>query len=297
VFDAASDVRLGASRIRSLVVLERRLRLFAFHREQLVFDTSVMPSPSLAGVVTILFVTSGTVELGTDWVGQPPVALVAAECELERPESGAPTIRLSGPSSIGLELRIGIEDVIAPIGISHGPLRLSAETWDRVREVLAVVEGEMAITASDPRVRPAVVGLLDALAGDRVLSFAVPESVQVAEPVALVRLMDALRPMFASYATSPSLMDLKRATGLSIVHLSRELARFVTTFDLVGRGFREATRIMRLRTAVIWLSSPGTSATVVAAAVGYSSLDAMARAFRDAKLPSPGVVRDALRRV
>ena len=37
------------------------------------------------------------------------------------------------------------------------------------------------------------------------------------------------------------------------------------------------------------------SATEVATLVGYKSIDAMGRAFRDAKLPPPSAVQDAIR--
>jgi len=46
---------------------------------------------------------------------------------------------------------------------------------------------------------------------------------------------------------------------------------------------------------VLFLSAPGGTPSEVAKAVGYGSLDAMGRAFRDAKLPAPSVVQEAVR--
>ena len=47
--------------------------------------------------------------------------------------------------------------------------------------------------------------------------------------------------------------------------------------------------------AIVLLSAPEGTATEVARIVGYKSLDAMGRAFRDAKLPPPSVIQDAIR--
>lgn len=52
---------------------------------------------------------------------------------------------------------------------------------------------------------------------------------------------------------------------------------------------------MRLRAAVLWLSSPELTVSDVARIVGYQSTDAMSRAFRDAALPAASVVQDAVR--
>ena len=60
-------------------------------------------------------------------------------------------------------------------------------------------------------------------------------------------------------------------------------------------GFRDAMRVIRLRAAVLLLSAPDGTPSDVARIVGYGSLDAMGRAFRDAHLPAPSVVQEAVR--
>jgi AraC-like DNA-binding protein len=45
---------------------------------------------------------------------------------------------------------------------------------------------------------------------------------------------------------------------------------------------------------VLLLSAPGGTVAEVAKAVGYGSPIALARAFRDAKLPAPSTVQDAM---
>jgi AraC-like DNA-binding protein len=54
-------------------------------------------------------------------------------------------------------------------------------------------------------------------------------------------------------------------------------------------------RVLRLRAAVLLLSAPEATPSDVARTVGYGSLDAMGRAFRDAHLPAPSVVQQAVR--
>jgi AraC-like DNA-binding protein len=54
-------------------------------------------------------------------------------------------------------------------------------------------------------------------------------------------------------------------------------------------------RVLRLRAACLMLSAPAGTPSEVARAVGYGSLDAMGRAFRDASLPAPSVVQEAVR--
>jgi transcriptional regulator GlxA family with amidase domain len=55
------------------------------------------------------------------------------------------------------------------------------------------------------------------------------------------------------------------------------------------------SRRLRLKMAVIMLSAKDATVAEVARVVGYGSADAMARAFRDAELPAPSEVREALR--
>jgi transcriptional regulator GlxA family with amidase domain len=64
------------------------------------------------------------------------------------------------------------------------------------------------------------------------------------------------------------------------------------TFGLSRAGFRDAMRGLRLRAAVMMLSSPDATASDVAR-VGYASPDAMGRAFRDSRLQAPRLAQDA----
>jgi AraC-like DNA-binding protein len=50
-----------------------------------------------------------------------------------------------------------------------------------------------------------------------------------------------------------------------------------------------------LRVAVMLLSAPDATASDVSQVVGYGSLDAMGRAFRDAKMPPPSTILAAVK--
>ncbi|MDX2093227.1 MAG: hypothetical protein SFX73_35620, partial [Kofleriaceae bacterium] len=115
------------------------------------------------------------------------------------------------------------------------------------------------------------------------------------EPERFVRLWDVLRPLYEDLATSASLKQIAIVAKLSLRQLGRDLGDLTRTFGLFGAGFRDAMRVLRLRAAVLLLSSPGASPSDVAKGVGYGSLDAMGRAFRDASLPAPSVVQEYVR--
>jgi transcriptional regulator GlxA family with amidase domain len=104
-----------------------------------------------------------------------------------------------------------------------------------------------------------------------------------------------MRPLYQDLATSASLKQIAPLAGLSLRQIGRDLRELTQTFGLFGRGFRDAMRVLRLRAAVLLLSAPDSSPSDVARTVGYGSLDAMGRAFRDALLPAPRVVQELVR--
>jgi len=128
-----------------------------------------------------------------------------------------------------------------------------------------------------------------------VLSKDLTSSVVAAEPERFVRLWSVLRPLYEDLATSASLKQIAIVAKLSLRQLGRDLGDLTRTFGLFGAGFRDAMRVLRLRAAVLMLSAPGGTPSEVARTVGYGSLDAMGRAFRDAQLPAPSIVQDAVR--
>ncbi|HEX8106658.1 MAG TPA: hypothetical protein VF516_02970, partial [Kofleriaceae bacterium] len=170
-----------------------------------------------------------------------------------------------------------------PIGLGHGPVSLAPPVWDAYRALEA-----------DPG-EPAVHRLLAALAGSGVVSPDLAASVVAEEPERFARVWAVMQPLYQHLATSASLKQIASLAGLSLRQLGRDLADLTRTFGLFGGGFRDAMRILRLRAAVLLLSAPHATPNDVARVVGYSSIDAMGRAFRDARLPPPSLVHSAVR--
>jgi transcriptional regulator GlxA family with amidase domain len=82
-----------------------------------------------------------------------------------------------------------------------------------------------------------------------------------------------------------------RDAGLSESQVERTVRKWAGKLGPIGPGLRSITRDYRLRAAVTFLSAEDVPIANVAEASGYGSADAMARAFRDAGLPPPSLVR------
>jgi AraC-like DNA-binding protein len=286
---ASSDRAFGTSRIHSTIVLERRFRAHVLQRERLLFDSRFNPSTRDASGATLYIVERGWFQVDGSQVMRGPLAFVLAEHEFERLAAGASTFRSWGAPSVTIELRLADEELRAPIGVFAGPLGLGDHVWSECRALVeACTSGEP--IDIDTRVR----SWLRALGDAGVLRDDLAASIPDVEPETFTRLWSTLRPLYASHATSASIRDIKRATGLSLRQLGRDLKELTRTFQL-GDGFRDATRVLRLRAALVLLSAPDGTASEVARQVGYKSLDAMGRAFRDADLPPPSAVQDQIR--
>jgi transcriptional regulator GlxA family with amidase domain len=81
---------------------------------------------------------------------------------------------------------------------------------------------------------------------------------------------------------------------MSMRQVGRDAKEMATTFGF-GHGYRDSLLVLRLRVAALLLSAPEATVADVAATVGYGGAIAMARAFRDAKLPAPSAVQAAVR--
>jgi AraC-like DNA-binding protein len=288
VLTSQSDVRLGESRLKNAIFLERRFRLYTVWRDRLLFDTKLMP-PAVrsTGASTLLFVASGSLQIGEGPVLAAPAAFSLAESEYERVRPGAINLRTWGEPLVAVDLRFATGDVRVPIGLANGPLALPASLWSAVDTFVErlVVDG--------PQVDQ-VRALVAALEQDSIVAPGLADSIQD-EPENLRRLWSALEPLFNRQATTASLLAIKRELGLSIRQLHRDATELARTFGLLGDGFRSTLKLFRMRAAVAWLATPDATLQEVAEHVGYRTVDAMARAFRDTKLPPPSAVRDIVR--
>ena len=71
----------------------------------------------------------------------------------------------------------------------------------------------------------------------------------------------------------------------------------VGKYGLNGSDWRTIRDRWRLNTALLAMSHPRARTESVATAVGYGSPNALCHAFREANIPSPGSIRDALARL
>lgn len=128
------------------------------------------------------------------------------------------------------------------------------------------------------------------------------------DPVTAGDLQEPLPPFFAplsrafdaalSSFTQPALLDLERTLGLSERQVQRQLLRFNEHYTIHSSGrWRDLIRWWRLPMGAALMSSPKATTEGVSRKLGYASARAFCDAFAAAGLPSPGSIRDALRRL
>jgi AraC-like DNA-binding protein len=287
MLSADSHLEFGSSTLHSTVFLERRMRVHLVRRDRLLFDTAfASPAKAPSANVHLFAQLSGTIvpagPAGTAPIAAP-CAFVLAEAEFDRVMPGSRTFRSFGARCTIIEARVPAADLRRPVGLSHGQVDLADSVW-AAYYALREAPGEAAVYR-----------LITALGDTGVLSRDLTASVVATEPERFQRVWAAMRPLYHNLATSASLKQISTLAGLSLRQLGRDLTDLTRTFGLFGVGFRDAMRVVRLRAAVLLLSAPDGSPSDVARTIGYGSLDAMGRAFRDAGLPPPSVVQEAVR--
>jgi AraC-like DNA-binding protein len=274
VLVATSELTIGAARMRSSLLVERAVRGTVILREGLAFDTRFAAAaagrPEPVGHVFMLL-DGRFVHEGGAYAA--PVAFVIGDDEIERVGTKSRTFRTDGERATVVQLRIDKKHLRWPIGLVHGPIQVAA--WDAARA--------LAETPTDPR---ALAALIEALG--------IPISITLEEPERMRRLWGAIEPLYAEYGATISIKQIAAALGMSMRQVGRDAKELASTFGL-GDGYRDALLVLRLRSAVLMLSAPDATVAEVARLVGYGSPIAMARAFRDAKLPPPSEVQNRLR--
>jgi len=290
---ASARFVLGSGTMRSRLVLGRGLRAHVVERRGLVFDTRFLPPstrPSKSAVITV--VLSGTFELlePSRLTFNPPCVLVTSEDVVEGAHGKrAITFRSYGDPFLAMDLRVPLDDVLVEgldAFVSIAPSKTLLEDARRLGNAFDDDDDEQ--TANAAR------ALLETLVADDILR-AEMAAVAPRDAASISRIWTALRPFAERVAVLSTLGELSVRTGTSLRQLARDLADLTET---VGQatGWRETTRRLRLKLAVLGLSEPSAPISEVAKSVGYGSVEAMARAFRDAGLASPKSVRAALTR-
>jgi transcriptional regulator GlxA family with amidase domain len=147
--------------------------------------------------------------------------------------------------------------------------------------------------ASDDTVEAELFDLIDGLRRSGVLHARAVERAR--SRLLLERLWRGVRPFAERLDVAVTLDQLGELANTSRRQVDRYVHAFFEEVPLVGGGFRAAALHLRLKLAVLFLSAEGVTATEVAVEMGYGSIDAMGRAFRDAGLPSPSAVQASLR--
>lgn len=274
---ANSETRCGSAGMRSTLVLERAVRGTIVMRDRLAFDTrfAAAAGGKPEAVAHLFLLVAGRFVLdGRAY--DAPVAFVLADEEIERPRAGVRTFRTDGERVHVIQLRFAKPAVHAPIGLANGPVTLSPAAWDAARKVLA-----------EPARLQALLDTIGVVAPIAATPYA-------AEPERFRRLWAALEPLYATYGGAASIKQIAASLEMSIRQVGRDAKELAKTFGFTG-GYREWLLVARLRTASLLLSAPEATVADVAGLAGYGSAIAMARAFRDAKLPAPSAVQEALR--
>ncbi len=281
---ATSEVRIGTAGVRSTLLFERAVRGTVVRRESLAFDTKYAAAasgkPEAVGHVFLMVSGRWTDDSGETL--QAPVGFVLADDEIERPTRTSRTFRTDGERVDVVQLRIAKARLRVPVGIGCGPLALAPACWDAARALVSNVDAQ------------GVARLLDALARSGIVDNALTETVIAEEPEPFRRIWAALEPLYSTYGATTSLKQLASSLGMSMRQVGRDAKEMSAAFG-IGGGYRDALLMLRLRVAVLLLSAPEATVAEVARLVGYGSPIALARAFRDAKIPSPSVIQAALR--
>ena len=268
--------------MRSTLVLERAMRGTVVRRENLAFDTkfaAAMPGkPEPVGQLFLLL--SGRLVTSTGQTYEAPVGFLLADDEIERMTARSTSFRTFGPNVDVIQLRIDRRDLTREPGIAHGPLPLTPACWDAAHAFLdGAARGDTGTLTQ----------LLHALVAAKLVDARIPGTIIAEEPLALSRLWDAITPLYQTHGGTLSLKQIAAHLDLSLRQVGRDAKELTETFGM-GGGFRDMLLVLRLRVATLLLSSVAT-VNEVAKTVGYGSPIAMARAFRDAKLPAPSAIQ------
>jgi AraC-like DNA-binding protein len=289
---ARSSTTVRGARLRHIVCLTRPISALFVERSGLVFDTRFVPGAEAratpeSACLYILLDGVWDPHGGEPLVG--PAAFVLTEAALEGASGTRPlTFRSFGAPYVAIELRLTSGDLTIQAAETLRVIALDTKAWSAAREAARAHDGD------DAMVRRSIVELVRSLASGGVVHPSLAERVTAGSP-GFERLWNIVRPTVERFYAGVSLEELSVESGISTRQLTRDVSSFFSTFSLVKTGWRAATKRMRLKLAVLFLSADEVSVSEVARTVGYGSSDAMSRAFRDAGLPAPSEVQARVR--
>jgi AraC-like DNA-binding protein len=292
VLTARGITELGAARMDWAVAFARRMRVFVVDREGLMLNTRYVPpsvQPANRGPCLYILLRGTWRLTDRSFEASGPAAFVVSGEHLEGGDGmRSLTYQAGGAHFVAIELHLDALDT--PLRARSRPIAVALD--DRT---LRAAERVAEIRHKDDRdLAFAVLELLGALEARLLIDPQLVERAAQPTSPAFRLLWTALRPLAERLELLPTVQQVGTLIGANPQTVDRRVRAFVAASGLVGPGWRAASRHLRLKVAVVMLSAKGASVSQVARVVGYGSSIAMCRAFRDAKLPSPGAVQQAL---
>jgi AraC-like DNA-binding protein len=220
-----------------------------------------------------------------------PTALILSEEQLEG-AAGSRSLTYSAGGDPFTTVQLNFPSSFVTVAPDTRPPRFepSERAWAAASRAASVMP-----TGDDDALVGAMSELVAALVAQKVLRSQVAGASFRRTPETFARLWRAIRPLIEGLDLLPSIQDVSGRAGLSARQVDRYVQGVLSGFGHFGSGWRPATRHLRLKLAVLFLSADDASVADVASVVRYGSTDAMARAFRDAGLPAPSAVQDGIR--
>jgi AraC-like DNA-binding protein len=291
MFSMTGSIGVGSSRLSASFVGCRGIRGHVLRRDNLTFDTR-FAAPAHTGdgsgsaVGQFFFFPRGITRVyGRTDQGEEissPVAYLLRDDEIDRVGPNTDYfLRSYGHRCEVIQLHLPREDWLPEPGLVRGPVALPVSTIE-------------------------LGNLLTSLIGTRELSATFVQFGRALEAAGIVRpgifapcrvetnpsrFLSVIASRYKSLDTTATLKKISDDLGVSLRHLGRGLADLTSSAGLPSFGFREDLRVVRLRLATLLLSAPDANVSLVADKIGYSGVIAMSRAFRDAGLPPPKIVR------
>ncbi len=288
----SSAVALGGRQVETRLAASVDFRLHVIRRSDVVFDSRFLvgfASPSPRPV--IYAVRSGWLQLPGEERREGPLAWVLAPDEFEAatPPAAAAGTRATfcsgGSPAVIAELSVAPHLLTLPAG-----LRLPAHALPR--EVAEIVDAVFAADSSNEQ-RARMNQLLDAFVEAGWLDRSILASAGETLRPNVERLWKVFHRFYEAQQTGVTLDEISAFTALSARQTHRDAMDVLGLLGLPP-SLRASVRVLRLRRAVLLLGDPSIPVLEIARRVGYGGRDALERAFRDAALPPPHVVRREL---
>jgi hypothetical protein len=292
---ARSQAVLYRSALRCAFAFGRGIWCKLVDQDRLAYDTRFLPGASGAPKprVCLYLLGAGSLEMHGRVVERfdAPVAIAMTLDQLEGAhERRALTLRASGARCSVIEIHL---DAAAFTKSASLPERIDLpdSVWAWATRALANFHED------EQRAEMEVVGMLRELASSGLVDAEAVGRAIAPMPAVLDQLWRGLRPVVERKLLSATTEEIAEGAGVTRRRVEQGMQYFIASTGLVGSGIRVVMNRLRLKAGVIFLSSEEGSVAEVARLAGYGSADAMGRAFRDAGLPSPTVVRQELARI